>query len=88
MRTYDPNDTAASISAFVNELARKVNRSSGYFDRFDAAIGAGETFAAGDLGPLQMAGNARDLRRIADAMDERRHALTGQVPRLRLVAAE
>ena len=21
MRTYDPNDTAASISAFVNELA-------------------------------------------------------------------
>ena len=38
MRTYDPNDTAASISAFVNELARKVNRSGGYFDRQSKSI--------------------------------------------------
>jgi hypothetical protein len=89
--TRFPNDPAAAASfghRLVDGLAHQFNRANGLLDRLDAAIAAGEQAASESLVVRHLASDARVLRAVAEALDERCEALTGRAPRLRLVAAE
>ena len=88
MRTYDPEHVGAVVHSLVEGLGYRLNRANGYLDRLDAAIAAQAEVSEASLPALHLAADARALRKLADALDERRNALTGSAPRLRLVAAE
>jgi hypothetical protein len=86
-----PNDPAEATNfahGLIAQISYRFNRAGGLFDRLDAAIGAGERITTESLSSLHLFNDATVLRQMADALDERREALTGRAPRLRLVAAE
>lgn len=84
----DPADAIDFAHGLVAQLAYRFNRAGGLLDRLDAAIAAGGEIAVEGLNALHLARDANTLRQLADAIDERREALTGRAPRLRLIAAE
>ena len=88
MRIYDPEGIIAVTHDLIGGLSYRLNRANGYLDRLDAALAAGHEIGAASVAALQLAADAKALRKLAAALDERREALTGTAPRLRLVAAE
>jgi hypothetical protein len=88
MPYFDLDSTLASAHDWLGLMAYKFNRANGFLDRIDAVIEAGEIAADESRMVLHLLSDARTLRKLADALDERREALTGRARRLRLVAAE
>lgn len=85
----DPIDALCAAHDWIGLIAHRFNRAgAGLLDRLDAAIGNSIQIADDSLAALHLARDAATLRALADALDERREALTGRAPRLRLIAAE
>ena len=81
----DPEETAGVVHRLVDGLRWQLNHAAGYFDRLDAAIEKGDGLAEDSLPALYLKNDAATLRKLADALDERRLSLIGRAPRLRLV---
>ena len=88
MMRFDIEDTIASAHDWIGMVAYKFNRSGGFFDRMDGPINESVRLADDSVEVVRMFKDALTLRKLADALDERREALTGRAPRLHLIAAE
>ena len=85
-RRYAPAETIAVITSLIGNLAHQLNRANGYLDRLDWSISDGVLIPKNSIDADRLEREAKSLRALADAMDERRLALVGVAPRFKLVA--